>query len=212
MSAAWLTRLPERGLGGRIKRRPERHDQILTVAAVLFNRQGFKNTSMEDIAKEVGFTIPAIYRHFRNKQEILDTAVVWIMRRLSERYFVRGSTSPDAAARLEALLDELLDATLESGDFVGLLVHEINEVSPSAREYLLGLRREYLDRWHRVIREAIPSLSKRSVDLHAYLITSLLASVASYHQSRPEDFRTELKQISLDLLFSDYANNPTKSL
>ncbi len=48
-----------------------RRIEILRRATELFERQGVANTSMEDIAKEVGIKREAIYYYFKSKEEIL---------------------------------------------------------------------------------------------------------------------------------------------
>ena len=47
-------------------------NQILTAALNLFSEKGFDGISVRDIAKEVGVRESALYKHFKNKQEILD--------------------------------------------------------------------------------------------------------------------------------------------
>ncbi|TND09894.1 MAG: transcriptional regulator [Bacteroidetes bacterium] len=43
---------------------------ILKEAGILFNTQGYKATSISEIATATGFTKGAIYRHFNNKDEL----------------------------------------------------------------------------------------------------------------------------------------------
>lgn len=50
--------------------RTSRREQILEVSARLFQR-GFRATSLDDVAAEIGLTRPAIYYYFRSKEEIL---------------------------------------------------------------------------------------------------------------------------------------------
>lgn len=45
-------------------------DQIISVATELFMNQGYKATSTRDIAKILNVTQPAIYHHYKNKEEI----------------------------------------------------------------------------------------------------------------------------------------------
>lgn len=45
-------------------------DQILKAAFRLFADKGY-NTSMSDIAKQVGIKVPSIYSHFKSKDEII---------------------------------------------------------------------------------------------------------------------------------------------
>jgi len=51
-------------------------DQILAAARAAFDRDGPEGLSMRDIAKEVGITPMAIYRHYENKQALIDALVL----------------------------------------------------------------------------------------------------------------------------------------
>ena len=48
-----------------------RRDDILRRAAELFDRQGYPNTSLDDIARAVGIRREGIYYYFKNRAEIL---------------------------------------------------------------------------------------------------------------------------------------------
>ena len=50
-------------------------DKILIEALSLFSVSGFSGVSGRDIAKEVGIRESAIYKHYKNKQELFDTIV-----------------------------------------------------------------------------------------------------------------------------------------
>ena len=45
-------------------------EDILNTAIKHFANKGYENTALEEIAKEIGITKPAIYYHFKNKQEL----------------------------------------------------------------------------------------------------------------------------------------------
>ncbi len=45
--------------------------RIMEEALVLFNESGFHGTSVRDIATRVGVTVPALYYHHRNKEDVL---------------------------------------------------------------------------------------------------------------------------------------------
>jgi AcrR family transcriptional regulator len=50
--------------------RDPKRELILSAAQVQFSRYGFRRTSMEDIAKEVGVSRASLYSYFANKEEI----------------------------------------------------------------------------------------------------------------------------------------------
>ena len=50
-------------------------ERILETALELFAQSGYLGTSMSDIAKQLGITKGALYKHYTSKQEILDSIV-----------------------------------------------------------------------------------------------------------------------------------------
>ena len=51
----------------------EKRERILQAAEALFDRQGYANTTMEQIVQQLGVTKPYVYYYFHNKQEIFET-------------------------------------------------------------------------------------------------------------------------------------------
>lgn len=49
--------------------------RILQEALKLFSQSGYKGTSMNDIASQLNVTKAALYKHYKSKQEILDSIV-----------------------------------------------------------------------------------------------------------------------------------------
>lgn len=55
--------------------RTEITDTILAAAARLFRASGYASTSMQEIADAVGLSRPALYYHFKNKEELLGSLI-----------------------------------------------------------------------------------------------------------------------------------------
>lgn len=56
---------------GKTKKSAQRRQAILQRAAELFDRQGYANTSLDDVAQAVGIKREALYYYYRNRAEIL---------------------------------------------------------------------------------------------------------------------------------------------
>lgn len=67
MSHESVTSLPSKG--------SKTKDKILKTALKLFSDKGFKATTVRDIAGAMGVKQSALYNHFKNKDEILETLV-----------------------------------------------------------------------------------------------------------------------------------------
>lgn len=55
----------------RDEQRRRKREAVLRVAASAFNRRGFANTSMDDVASVLGVSKPTLYQYFKSKQELL---------------------------------------------------------------------------------------------------------------------------------------------
>ena len=78
----------------------ETKERILEAALELFAQSGYSGTSMNDIAKQLGITKGALYKHYMGKQEILDR----IVERMNQMDYERAEeyempeTEPDGFA------------------------------------------------------------------------------------------------------------------
>lgn len=89
-----------------LRRRPkDRKATIALTAAELFCARGFHNVGIEDIARAVGITGPAIYRHFRTKQAILAAAVEELGNTFAETVTAAGGLDAAMAALVRYTLD-----------------------------------------------------------------------------------------------------------
>lgn len=75
-------------------------ERIMETALELFAQGGYQGTSMNDIAKQLGITKAALYKHYTSKQQILDR----IVERMNEMDYERAKeyempeTEPDGFA------------------------------------------------------------------------------------------------------------------
>lgn len=62
--------------GMRERKRRERNEQIIDCAAELFQKNGYEQTRMEEIATEADISAPTLYRYFPTKSALL-IALLW---------------------------------------------------------------------------------------------------------------------------------------
>lgn len=61
-------------------------ERILYISLELFAQKGFSGVSVRDIASKVGVRESALYKHFKNKQDILDSIIVVMKERIELAY------------------------------------------------------------------------------------------------------------------------------
>lgn len=85
-------------------------DRILKAARRLFDEKGLESLSLRNVARKVGITPMAIYRHFADKQALIDELVRDALQEWSGR--VQALPPCDGLAKLEQIGDAFLDFAL----------------------------------------------------------------------------------------------------
>lgn len=101
-----------------VKPAEKRQEEILTRAAGLFTRQGYENTSVQDILDAVGIAKGTFYHHFRSKGDLLDRLIDAMLANTVDSLETRLHDSGlDAAAKLELFFSGISDWKLSHKSF-----------------------------------------------------------------------------------------------
>lgn len=88
------------------RKKKETRQKIVTVAMELFERQGFHNTTMEQIAIDTDIARKTLYNHFPVKEAIVDEYVRGLSKGLAKATFETLQNLPDTRSRLLVALDK----------------------------------------------------------------------------------------------------------
>ncbi len=120
-------------------------EDILSKTLDVFRRQGYYNTSMEDLAKACGLQKGSFYHHFESKEALMTAILEDVRNRLSTHVFsVAFEENGTAAERLTKLLFMLKKGLLshEGGCFLG---NSTLSVAPHVPECAVILRGIFSD-------------------------------------------------------------------
>jgi AcrR family transcriptional regulator len=170
------------------RRRPkDRKATIALAAAELFCARGFHNVGIEDIAKAVGITGPAIYRHFPTKQAVLAAAVEELGNAFAETVAAADGLDAALAAILRYTLDRRSVARLYQWEGRHLPAGEQSRLAERFDAAVHALRDQLAD--------SRPELSKRDA---ATLVTAALSVIAS-----PSTHRASLSRSAAERVITD---------
>ena len=110
-------------------------ERIVDEALTLFSLQGYKGTTVKNIADAVGIKDSSIYKHFKSKQEILDAIVDQMKGRMEELSGTLGIPQD---------IDE--DSVMTA--YKDLSLQELQEISRKA--FLFYLKDEFMSRFWRL--------------------------------------------------------------
>jgi AcrR family transcriptional regulator len=99
----------------------QRRREIVTAALDLLGEGGIMAASTTEIAARVGLTQSGLFKHFKNKEEILRAAMDAIGERVGERVAHAAMSSATSLQRLRAVIESYLDVAAELPALTALL-------------------------------------------------------------------------------------------
>jgi AcrR family transcriptional regulator len=164
--------------------------QILDSARRLFAQQGYQQTSIREIAEQLGMTKTAVLYHFPSKADILTA--------LAEPYLADLAAAVEGATTRQELFEGFVDVYLRHR----ALLHDnvIQDLALLAQVPIVSRLRELMFEANR--RAAGPNPTFREKVRAAQAIAALSDPVIAYADDPPEKMREEVLR-GVALLFSD---------
>ncbi|WP_433803115.1 TetR/AcrR family transcriptional regulator [Actinomycetospora sp. CA-084318] len=124
-------------------RAEEQRQRILAAAVGVFSRQGYRATSMNDVAAGVGLSKPTLYHYVRTKQDLLVQIYEQVLDEslTSARAIVAAAPSPLEAVR--GLIVERVAYTCAHRDLLKICFEEESELPPELARPILERRRAF---------------------------------------------------------------------
>jgi AcrR family transcriptional regulator len=162
-----------------------RKAQLADSAAELFRKHGYHQVSVNDIAAAAGVTGPAVYRHFRGKQDILAHVLLSGMD-------VFGLVTEDALAaagtpeeQLDGLLRAVAALAVDRREVTALWRWEGRHLDEADQAKIRHHGGELMAQWGIALRDARPELSRTDAELLCWAALSVFGSVSVHHVSLP---------------------------
>ncbi|SHL53762.1 transcriptional regulator, TetR family [Pseudonocardia thermophila] len=151
-------------------------------AAILFRAHGYEHVSVENICAAAGVTGPALYRHFKSKQDILVTVVeepILVLLQFARATREKYGSSPETLDRLmKNHINHMLDGT-------GALEIFSREQESLPQEKMSELRRnmvEYVQIWTESIAVTC-NVDLETARVLTYALTNAINSLPNYRRT-----------------------------
>lgn len=167
-------------------RRPRnRKAQLADAAAELFRKRGYHPVGVNDIAAAAGVTGPAVYRHFRGKQDILAHVLLSGVDTLglvtSEALAEQGT----ADQQLDALLRAVATLAVDRREATVLWRWEGRHLTKADQAKIRHRGTELMAQWGVALRDVRDDLTPADAELLCWAALSVFGSVAVHHTSPP---------------------------
>lgn len=174
----------------------DQQDRILVCACELYLNDGLDGFSMRKLAKQVGVTAPALYRHYDGKEAVLADVVREAYQAFT-RYIYRALGAPTPLERFFAAGEGYLDFVFEhprwhsilnsSPESLGMdaFPEDIEAMGCAVHQFWIDRVRECMDAG--ILKKGDPAIASVTMWAHAHGLVQL------YHQGQlrmePDEFR-----------------------
>ena len=184
-------------------------EMLIDAAARLFERKGYQNTTIDDIAQAVGIAKPTVYQHVKSKG--------WLLDKISESVLARLKSDLDAvsaidepAAQVPALIKFFIASVHDLQPYFLIFMGEERELSPATRKRFRAWAREITDSIAGILdngRQAGVVRADVDPQIAANFIIGMLTSVARWYDPNGRLSPEELEEVALSIL-SGYILDP----
>lgn len=164
-----------------------RQQDILDHALEATREAGLAGLTMKKIAERVGFTEPALYRHFPTKQDLLLGLVARMESMLLGRVREIAADEGSAHEKLERILSHHVGLVLRTDGLPFLLLAEAAAGgNRELGERLLAVMRPYVAQLAALLAETPGSARRPPPEEVAFLFLGLPAMLAIHHRVSPD--------------------------
>ncbi len=189
----------------------ERREQLLAVAIDVFAREGFHETSMNDVAEAAGITKPVLYQHFESKRELYLAVIDEAGRRMIEAIAHQPLASTDERERTRRGFTAYFEWVADDHDAFQVLFASDSRRDPEFNEVVRSFTSQIADLIEPLITADIDPDHRRTL---AYGIVGMTEGVSRRLVESGDEFDPEMiaRQVS-DLAWAGLraAQRPTSA-
>ena len=172
-------------------------NRVYEVAAEVFHRKGYDNTSMSDVASAAGLTKAGLYHHVSSKESLLYT-VLDVGLDLTESYVMKPLEAiSDPLERLKTMIELHLRLVLEERNLeVTGLLHECKTLGAADRGRINRRKKEYVRMTTRLIADVLKkyNIADGNPKLAAFALLGMLNWTYQWYKPSGSDSREEIVQ------------------
>src|SRR5499427_537897 len=170
-------------------------NRVFEVAAEVFHRKGYDNTSMSDVASAAGLTKAGLYHHVSSKESLLFT-VLDVGLDLTESYVMKPLEAiSDPLERLKTMIELHLRLVLEERNLeVTGLLHECKTLAPGDRTRINRRKKEYVKMSTKLIADVLKKYAITDINpkLAAFALLGMLNWTYQWYKTSGSNSREEI--------------------
>jgi AcrR family transcriptional regulator len=143
------------------------------VAHRLFEKHGYHDVSLADIASELGIRAPSLLYHFECKEELLDAVLERFYARGRERVVEALASSGSAGDRIERVVEVVRELWQRNRGLVRIAITELMKPGGVGRKHVFEIAQPTLERVEAVLHDSVSPPVPAAALLRAAMMTVL---------------------------------------
>jgi len=162
----------------------------MDAALVVFSRNGFHGSTMQDVATEAGVGKGTIYLYFSSKDQLLEAILTDVLQKYSERISEILSRDLDTRDKLRNLFEYTLRGAERRGRQFSFILAGGPDMGEQFRQKLLNIKNEIMKNLMDFVSESINAGEIRPTDpyIAAHIISGTMNSLVTKHMWREDKF------------------------
>ncbi len=177
-------------------------EQLLRVSAELFRENGYRATSMRDIAQALGIKTSSIYYYITSKEDLLREISLKTMDMLLKTGEKVAFSSLPPEERLRQLILSHVQLLCKNFDLFTVTLHELTRTNASSFwEEIVGMRDRYEMLVRGIIRNGKESGAFRNIDekMTGFALLGMLNWIIRWYSPSGEKSPEDIAQLWVDI-------------
>lgn len=132
-----------------------KRSEILNMCAQFFYEKGYRGTSLDDVAKSLNITKPAIYYHFKNKEEILCELYAKAIDYLLENVVEVFGKDESSVSKLINMITMHLNVVTSNIPLITIFLQEKKELPMEDKRAISNKKKKYGDYFVQVLQKGM---------------------------------------------------------
>lgn len=152
----------------------KRRRQIFEGACEVISRKGYGDSTVREIAKASGVSVPSLYQYVSSKEDILFMITEECMRELFAAFKRNMDTSMSPAEKMSQAIADYITYISRNRKYINLVYRETRSLSARYRDRIFDLERSLMGEWEQIF------LDGREQGLFQDINPTLVANVAYF--------------------------------
>jgi AcrR family transcriptional regulator len=151
---------------------------VVLAAVSVFRTNGYRNTTIDDIAKAAGIAKPTVYQYAKSKQWLLSQVVDGVIKDLDRRVQVQRDLAVEPIERLHSTLRAHVAAAVELRTFYAIVLNEEAELPAATRKRYRTWAHRITEEFRLLLAECAPA---GALD-HGVAANLIITMITSLHR------------------------------